>query len=109
MEGLRVALDFIDEVIAILRSAKSIPEGKATLMERFGLDDVQANAIVQMRLGQLTGLERQKIEDELAALGIKIADFREILENESRLQELVKEEQNSTMNVVRKLLLLAVK
>ena len=92
LEGLRVALDFIDEVIAILRSAKSIPEGKATLMERFGLDDVQANAIVQMRLGQLTGLERQKIEDELAALGIKIADFREILENESRLQELVKEE-----------------
>ncbi len=60
LEGLRVALDFIDEVIAILRSAKSIPEGKATLMERFGLDDVQANAIVQMRLGQLTGLERQK-------------------------------------------------
>ena len=50
----------------------SIPEGKATLMERFGLDDVQANAIVQMRLGQLTGLERQKIEDELAALGIKL-------------------------------------
>ena len=92
LEGLRVALDFIDEVIAILRSAKSIPEGKATLMERFGLDDVQANAIVQMRLGQLTGLERQKIEDELAALGIKIADFREILENESRLLELVKEE-----------------
>ena len=92
LEGLRVALDFIDEVIVILRSAKSIPEGKATLMERFGLDDVQANAIVQMRLGQLTGLERQKIEDELAALGIKIADFREILENESRLQELVKEE-----------------
>lgn len=64
LEGLRVALDFIDEVIAILRSAKSIPEGKATLMERFGLDDVQANAIVQMRLGQLTGLERQKIEDD---------------------------------------------
>ena len=92
LEGLRVALDFIDEVIAILRSAKSIPEGKAPLMERFGWDDVQANAIVQMRLGQLTGLERQKIEDELAALGIKIADFREILENESRLQELVKEE-----------------
>lgn len=92
LEGLRVALDFIDEVIAILRSAKSIPEGKATLMERFGLDDIQANAIVQMRLGQLTGLERQKIEDELAALGIKIADFREILENESRLLELVKDE-----------------
>ena len=91
LEGLRVALDFIDEVIAILRSAKSIPEGKTALMERFGLDDIQANAIVQMRLGQLTGLERQKIEDELTALGIKIADFKEILENESRLLELMKE------------------
>ena len=51
-----IALDFIDEVIAILRNSKSIPEGKVALMERFGLDDVQAQAIVQMRLGQLTGL-----------------------------------------------------
>lgn len=92
LEGLRIALDFIDEVIAILRAAKSIPEGKTALMERFGLDDIQANSIVQMRLGQLTGLERQKIEDELAALGIKIADFKEILENEVRLKTLVKEE-----------------
>ena len=59
LEGLMIALDFIDEVIAILRAAKSIPEGKTALMERFGLDDVQAQAIVQMRLGQLTGLERE--------------------------------------------------
>lgn len=92
LEGLRIALDFIDEVIAILRSAKSVPEGKTALMERFELDEIQANAIVQMRLGQLTGLERQKIEDELAALGIKIAEFKEILENEIRLLGLVKEE-----------------
>jgi len=92
LKGLRIALDFIDEVIAILRSAKSVSEGKSALMERFELDDIQANAIVQMRLGQLTGLERQKIEDELTALAIKIAEFKEILENEFRLLSLVKEE-----------------
>lgn len=71
LEGLMIALDFIDEVIAILRNSKSIPEGKVALMERFGLDDVQAQAIVQMRLGQLTGLERTKLEEELAALRLK--------------------------------------
>lgn len=92
LKGLRIALDFIDEVIAILRSAKSVSEGKSALMERFELDEIQANAIVQMRLGQLTGLERQKIEDELTALAIKIAEFKEILENEFRLLSLVKEE-----------------
>lgn len=57
------ALDFIDEVIAILRASKSIPEGREALMNRFGLDEVQAQAIVQMRLGQLTGLERIKVEE----------------------------------------------
>src|SRR5699024_642411 len=75
LDGLMIALDFIDEVIAILRNSKSIPEGKEALMTRFGLDDVQAQAIVQMRLGQLTGLERTKIEEELAALRLKIADY----------------------------------
>ena len=79
LEGLMIALDFIDEVIAILRNSKSIPEGKVALMERFGLDDVQAQAIVQMRLGQLTGLERTKLEEELAALRLKIADFLDII------------------------------
>ena len=68
LEGLMVAIDFIDEVIAIIRASKDIPTAKAALMERFGLDDIQAQAIVQMRIGQLTGLERQKIEEELAAL-----------------------------------------
>lgn len=92
LDGLMVALDFIDEVIAILRASKSIPEGKATLMERFGLDDVQAQAIVQMRLGQLTGLERIKIEEELAALRAKIAEYLEILASEQRVLEIVKEE-----------------
>lgn len=92
LEGLKIALDFIDEVIKILRSSKSIPEGKAELIERFGLDDVQATAIVQMRLGQLTGLERSKIEEELAALLEKIADFEDILANYSRVLEIIKNE-----------------
>lgn len=92
LEGLVVALDFIDEVIEILRSSKSIPEGKEALMNRFGLDDVQAQAIVQMRLGQLTGLERVKIEDELKALREKIADYLDILSSEHRVLEIVKEE-----------------
>ena len=77
LEGLLTALDFIDEVINILRNSKSVNEGKEALMTRFGLDDVQAQAIVQMRLGQLTGLERIKIEDELAELKAKIAEFLE--------------------------------
>ena len=92
LDGLMIALDFIDEVIALLRASKSIPEGKAALMERFGLDDPQAQAIVQMRLGQLTGLERIKIEEELAALKLKIAEYIEILGDENRVLAIIKEE-----------------
>jgi len=92
LEGLLIALDFIDEVIAILRAAKSIPEGKEALMERFGLDDIQAQAIVQMRLGQLTGLERVKIEEEMQKLREIIADLEGILADESRVLAIVKEE-----------------
>lgn len=92
LEGLLTALDFIDEVINILRSSKSINEGKEALMERFGLDEVQAQAIVQMRLGQLTGLERVKIEDELAELKTKIAEYLELLSDEQKLLAVVKSE-----------------
>lgn len=92
LEGLMIALDFIDEVIAILKNSKSIPEGKVALMERFGLDDVQAQAIVQMRLGQLTGLERTKLEEELAALRLKIADFLDIIASEARRYGIIKDE-----------------
>lgn len=92
LEGLMIALDFIDEVIAILRNSKSIPEGKVALMGRFGLDDVQAQAIVQMRLGQLTGLERTKLEEELAALRLKIADFLDIIASEARRYGIIKDE-----------------
>ena len=92
LEGLKIALDFIEEVVAILRSSKSIAEGKQRLSERFGLDDIQTQAIVQMPLGRLTGLERHKIEDEIEALRAKIADFKDILASDSRLREIVKTE-----------------
>ena len=92
LEGLMTALDFIDEVIAILRASKDQSEGKQALIDRFGLTEVQADAIVKMRLGQLTGLERTKIEDELGALKIKIAENMEILGSETKVLELVKTE-----------------
>ncbi len=92
LDGLMIALDFIDEVIKILRASKDQASGKLALIERFGLTEIQADAIVKMRLGQLTGLERTKIEDELAALKIKIAEFMEILADESKVLGLVKSE-----------------
>ena len=92
LEGLKIALDFIDEVVAILRSSKSIAEGKQRLSERFGLDDIQTQAIVQMPLGRLTGLERTKIEDELKVLAEKIDDFNDILASDHRRREIVKQE-----------------
>ena len=92
LEGLKKALDFIDEVIAILRSSKSVPEGKEALMARFDFTEIQATAIVQMRLGQLTGLEREKIEEELAALHEKIRELKEILASHERILDIVKTE-----------------
>ena len=92
LEGLMTALDFIDEVIAILRASKDQSEGKQALIDRFGLTEIQADAIVKMRLGQLTGLERTKIEDELGALKIKIAEYTEILGSEAKVLELIKAE-----------------
>ena len=92
LEALLKALDFIDEVIDILRSSKSIPEGKERLMQRFGFDEVQANHIVQMRLGQLTGLEREKLEDEEAELERKIAEYLHILSSRETVLEVVKNE-----------------
>lgn len=96
LEGLKVAIDNIDRVIEILRSSKSIAEGKERLMNEFSLDDVQAQAIVQMRLGQLTGLERGKIEDELKALAEKIEELKAILADKSRLLAILKDEISET-------------
>ncbi|WP_405354462.1 DNA gyrase subunit A [Ruminococcus sp.] len=92
LEGLKIAIDFIDEVIAIIRKSKDQASAKVNLMERFGLDDVQAQAIVQMRLGQLTNMERNKIEDEIQALRAKIEEYNAILADEGRQREIIKEE-----------------
>ncbi len=92
LEGLKIALDFIDEVIAIIRSSKDQSTAKKRLSERFGLDDIQTQAIVQMRLGQLTGLERNKIEAELQQLVEKIKDYKDIIESHMRQLEIVKTE-----------------
>ncbi|MEG0664651.1 MAG: DNA gyrase C-terminal beta-propeller domain-containing protein [Clostridia bacterium] len=82
----------MSEVIAILRGSKSIPEGKEKLIERFGLSEVQADYVVNMTLGKLTGLERQKIDDELAALIETIKALNEILNNEDKILQIIKEE-----------------
>lgn len=115
LQGFVVAIDHIDEVIAILRSSRTIPEGKQRLMDRFkdmdltalldraqydtekyqmeqqiGLSDEQADAIVQMRLGQLTGMERQKVTDELYTLLAKISDYLDILADEQRIYGIIR-------------------
>jgi len=92
LEGLKIALDNIDEIIAIIKASKDTADAVNNLMERFGLTDIQAQAIVQMRLRQLTGLEREKIENEIAELKLKIADFIDILAKEERRLAIVKEE-----------------
>ncbi len=92
LEGLKVALDFIDEVIKIIRASKSIPESKEALMERFQLDDIQATAIVQMQLGKLSGLEKQKILDELEEKLAFIKECEAILASKERILDIVKTE-----------------
>ena len=92
LEGLKKALDFIDEVISILKKSPSVNEGKQALMDRFDFSEVQADAIVKMRLGQLTGLERSKIEDELSQLNLKIAELENILSSRENILDVVKTE-----------------
>ncbi|MBO5359114.1 MAG: DNA gyrase subunit A [Clostridia bacterium] len=92
LEGLKVALDFIDEVIAIIRSSKTIAESKETLSQRFGLDDIQTTAIVQMQLGKLAGLEKQKILDELQEKINFIKECDAILASRERILDIVKTE-----------------
>lgn len=93
-EGYKIAIDNIDEVISIIRSSASIPDSKARLSERFGLSDEQAQAIVDMRLGKLSGLERQKVEERLAELYALIDDLRAILSDDARLTAIIKEDLN---------------
>ena len=92
LEALLKALDVIDEIIKIMRSSKSTAIAKQGLMERFEFDDVQAQAIVDMRLRQLTGLEREKLEDEYAELMKKIGEFRAILADNKKLLGVIREE-----------------
>ena len=92
LEGLLIALDNIDEVIKIVRSSRTTQDAKAALCERFGLDDVQAQAIVDMRIRALTGLEREKLEAEHAELLEKIAYYKAILGDEKKLLGVIKEE-----------------
>ena len=92
LEGLRIALDNIDEVISIIRSSKTTEIARNTLMDRFGLSDKQAQAILEMRLRRLTGLERDKIEEEYAELMKEIEYLKSILESEEKLLSVIKEE-----------------
>ncbi len=92
LQGLLIALDNIDEVIHIIRSSANVAQAKAQLMERFGLSDAQSQAIVDMRLRALTGLEREKIENEYKELQARIAELKAILEDEKKLLTVIKEE-----------------
>ncbi|MBR3987706.1 MAG: DNA gyrase subunit A [Clostridia bacterium] len=92
LEGLKIALDNIDDMIAIIKASKDTADAVKNLMEKYGLTDIRAQAIVQMRLRQLTGLEREKIENEIAELRLKIADFIDILSKEERRLAIIKEE-----------------
>ena len=91
-EGYKTAIDNIDEVISIIRSSESTPVAKENLIARFDLTDVQAQAIVEMTLGRLSGLERQKIEDRLAKLYELIKEYTEILRSEEKIKSIIKDE-----------------
>ncbi|REB08167.1 DNA gyrase subunit A [Sporosarcina sp. BI001-red] len=92
LEGLRIALDHIDEIIALIRGSKTADEAKTGLIERYSLSDRQAQAILDMRLQRLTGLERDKIEDEYQQLVVLINELRAILADENKVIEIIKEE-----------------
>ncbi|KGM99674.1 DNA gyrase subunit A [Clostridium novyi A str. 4570] len=94
LEGLRIALDHIDEVIKLIRSSKTTAEAREGLMNNFNLSEKQANAILDMKLQRLTGLEREKIEEEYAKLMESIKYFREILSNKDLLLKIIKDELN---------------
>ena len=92
LEGYRIATENIDEVISIIKKSESIPAAKENLIARFGLSDAQAQAIVDMTLGKLSGLERQKVEDRIAKLEELIAELKSILADENKIKEILKNE-----------------
>ncbi|WP_426721008.1 DNA gyrase subunit A [Campylobacter coli] len=92
LEGLKIALDNIDEVIALIKNSPDNTTARDSLVAKFGLTELQANAILDMKLGRLTGLEREKIENELAELMKEIARLEEILKSETLLENLIRDE-----------------
>ena len=98
LEGLKIALDNIDEVVKLIRAAASDQEALTGLMNRFGLTEIQAQAILDMRLRRLTGLERDKIEAELAELLKEIDELRSILASEEKVLNIIKEEMTEIKN-----------
>ena len=92
LEGLKIALDNIDEVVSIIRGAKDDDEARSKLMDRFGLTEIQSNSILEMRLRRLTGLEREKVENELKDLFIEIEHLKAILASEKMVLDIIKEE-----------------
>ena len=97
-EGYKIALDNIDEIVQIMKTSKSIPESKLTLMERFGLTDAQSQAIVEMTLGKLTGMERDKIEAELLRLHNLINELESILADPEKVRQIIKDEMMEIRN-----------
>lgn len=98
LEGYKVVIDNVDEVIQTIRASKSIADAKEQLCAKFDLDDIQATAIVQMQLGRLSGLEREKIEEEYNGLLSKIGEYEAILADETKVLEIVKEDLTNLKN-----------
>ena len=98
LEGYKTAIDNIDEVISIIKTSESIPNAKERLIERFSLSEAQAQAIVEMTLGKLSGLERKKVEDRIAKLTVDIEEYRAILADEARVIEIIKTEMTDIKN-----------
>ncbi|HEX3012110.1 MAG TPA: DNA gyrase subunit A, partial [Syntrophomonadaceae bacterium] len=92
VEGLKIALDNLDEIVSLIRNSRDRETARNALISRFGLTEIQANAILDMRLAQLTGLERDKLEAEYEELLARIADFEDILANPHRVLEIIKED-----------------
>ena len=97
-EGYQIAINNIDEIVALMKSSPSIPESKARLMERYSLSDVQAQAIVDMTLGRLTGMEREKIEAELERLYALIAELEGILGDMGKIKQIIRDEMTEIRN-----------
>ena len=98
LEGYKIAIGNIDEVISIIKGSDSIPSAKERLIERFALSEAQAQAIVEMTLGKLSGLERQKVEDRIAKLSVIVAELNAILADEEKIKDIIKTEINEIKN-----------